>query len=838
MMGFLDKFFGDNTQKELGKLKPLTAKINALEPDFERLTSQELKEKTSQFRERFSQGETLDDLLPEAFAAVREAAKRTINQRHFDVQLMGGIILHQGKITEMKTGEGKTLVATLPLYLNALSGKGCHLVTVNDYLARRDADWMGAIYDYLGLKVAAIGHDMSLLYSKQTDEENPMLDVKNLVPITRREAYQADITYGTNNEFGFDYLRDNMVYDFSQMSQRGHFFGIIDEVDSILIDEARTPLIISAPAEESAALYQKFAALVPNLQPEKDYQVDEKMRSVILTDAGMKKMEGLLGLANIYDPKHIELVHHLEEALKAKVLFKKDRDYVVKEGEIVIVDEFTGRMLPGRRYSEGLHQAIEAKEGVEIKRESDTLATISFQNYFRLYEKLSGMTGTAATEKEEFYKIYGLDVVSIPTHKPMIRRDLPDKIYKTEAAKFQAIVAEIKERSGKGQPILVGTISIEKNEHLSGILKKAGVKHEILNAKNHEREAHIIAQAGRKGAVTVATNMAGRGVDIVLGGNPPDANEAKEVKNLGGLHVLGTERHEARRIDNQLRGRSGRQGDPGSSMFYVSLEDDLMRVFGGERLKNLMTTLKMPEDFPIEHSLVSRSIESAQKRVEGHNFDTRKHLVEYDDVMNKHRVHIYKKRRAVLENGALKEGVLELFNEEGKKVFKEKEERLGSEVWANVIKIVYLRVIDSNFVRHLNSMEVLREGIGLRGYGQHDPLTEYKHEAYNLFQYLETSINQELVDILLHLEPAAGTTPRPPQDFGQQTTVPLASVKEASTSSAQPTGGVAVTVRQKGNVLEQTPGSIYPKTGRNQPCPCGATKPDGQPLKYKHCHGR
>ncbi|MBI4029897.1 preprotein translocase subunit SecA, partial [Candidatus Berkelbacteria bacterium] len=495
MMGFLDKFFGDNTQKELGKLKPLTAKINALEPDFERLTSQELKEKTSQFRERFSQGETLDDLLPEAFAAVREAAKRTINQRHFDVQLMGGIILHQGKITEMKTGEGKTLVATLPLYLNALSGKGCHLVTVNDYLARRDADWMGAIYDYLGLKVAAIGHDMSLLYSKQTDEENPMLDVKNLVPITRREAYQADITYGTNNEFGFDYLRDNMVYDFSQMSQRGHFFGIIDEVDSILIDEARTPLIISAPAEESAALYQKFAALVPNLQPEKDYQVDEKMRSVILTDAGMKKMEGLLGLANIYDPKHIELVHHLEEALKAKVLFKKDRDYVVKEGEIVIVDEFTGRMLPGRRYSEGLHQAIEAKEGVEIKRESDTLATISFQNYFRLYEKLSGMTGTAATEKEEFYKIYGLDVVSIPTHKPMIRRDLPDKIYKTEAAKFQAIVAEIKERSGKGQPILVGTISIEKNEHLSGILKKAGVKHEILNAKNHEREAHIIAQA-------------------------------------------------------------------------------------------------------------------------------------------------------------------------------------------------------------------------------------------------------------------------------------------------------------------------------------------------------
>ncbi|MDO8686607.1 MAG: preprotein translocase subunit SecA, partial [Candidatus Berkelbacteria bacterium] len=620
-MGFFSSIFGSN-EGVVKKMQPQIDKINSFEKELEKLSDDQLKNKTSEFKERLSKGETLDDILPEAFACVREAAKRTIKQRHYDVQLVGGIVLHQGKIAEMKTGEGKTLVATLPLYLNALEGKGVHLITVNDYLAKFHAQWMGAIYDKLGVSCAAIEHDKSWIFNPKNSDAAPNSDQtwKNLWEISRKEAYAADITYGTNNEFGFDYLRDNMVQSLEQMVQRDVHYAIVDEVDSILIDEARTPLIISAPAEESAALYQQFAMLVPQLKEKEEYELDEKMRAVTLTNAGMDKIEKLLGMKNIYSQESINLVHHLEEALIAHVIYKKDKDYVVKDGEIIIVDEFTGRLMPGRRYSEGLHQAIEAKEGVEVQRESDTLATISFQNLFRMYKKLAGMTGTASTEAEEFWKIYKLDVVEIPTNKDCIRKDSQDFIYKSEDAKFDAVVNEITEKNNKGQPVLVGTISIEKSEKLSRMLKRNGVKHEVLNAKHHEREAKIIAQAGRKGAVTVATNMAGRGVDILLGGTPLNKKEHDEVTKIGGLHIIGTERHEARRIDNQLRGRAGRQGDPGSSQFFVSMDDDLMRVFGGDRMKNLMNTLKMPDDMPIEHSLISRSIESAQKKVEGHNF--------------------------------------------------------------------------------------------------------------------------------------------------------------------------------------------------------------------------
>ena len=882
MLGFLGKIF-DSNEKVIGQLKPTVEKINSLEAEYQKLNDNQLKEKTKEFKERLNPpaggGETLDDILPEAFALVREAAKRALGQRHFDVQLIGGIVLHSGKIAEMKTGEGKTLVATLPLYLNALEGKGAHLVTVNDYLARFHCAWMGPIYDKLGLKAAVINHESSFLFTPKKRDVDPVsIEYENLLPISRKEAYAADITYGTNNEFGFDYLRDNMIQTLEQMVQRDLHYAIVDEVDSILIDEARTPLIISAPAEESASLYRQFALMVPKLKEKEDYTVDEKMRAVSLTDAGMKKVESMLGLQTIYDTKSIQLVHHLEEALIAHALYKKDKNYVVKEGEVIIVDEFTGRLMPGRRYSEGLHQAIEAKEGVEVQRESDTLATISFQNLFRMYKKLAGMTGTAETEAEEFFKIYKLDVVVIPTNKEMIRKNFQDQIYKTEESKFNAVASEIQKRSEVGQPVLVGTISIEKSEKLSRMLKRMGVKHEVLNAKHHEREAKIIAQAGRPGNVTVATNMAGRGVDIVLGGAPFDKKEHENVVKAGGLHVLGTERHEARRIDNQLRGRSGRQGDPGSSQFYVSMEDDLMRIFGGEKMLNLMNTLRLPDDMPIEHGIISRSIESAQKKVEGHNFDIRKHLVEYDDVANKHRQAIYTKRREILEglsrvgeakaDGDIHQKILDLMNDEARKEYQAKYERVGKETMDQVERLVYLRSIDTMWVEHLNAMDILREGIGLRGYGQRDPLVEYKAEAYRLFQKLTGNINAQVVEILLKAEiqpqprrlaveqPARALQMRGADEqmaagtFGNVQQEQAASSVPAIENASQPNrvpgtreegsgSGVEVTVRKRGEARPTTSsGGIFPKVGRNEPCPCGAKKPDGHPVKYKHCHGK
>ncbi|PIQ80402.1 MAG: preprotein translocase subunit SecA, partial [Parcubacteria group bacterium CG11_big_fil_rev_8_21_14_0_20_41_14] len=648
MMSFIDKILGDPGDKHIKKkLNPLVEKINSLEKEFQSKSDDQLKAVTEELRSELKNGKTLDQILPRAFAAVREAAKRTLGMRHFDVQLIGGMVLNQGDIAEMRTGEGKTLVATLATYLNALEGKGAHVVTVNDYLARRDAVWMAQVYDFLGLSVGVIQHEKSYLYDnsvKAASDEiaDPAtlmveIDYDHLRPASRKEAYQADITYGTNNEFGFDYLRDNMVSKVEQMVQRPFNFAIVDEVDSILIDEARTPLIISAPDNRPIDLYYKYAKLVKQLKENEDYNIDEKMRSSTLSEQGIKKMEQWLGVENIYTDAGLDSVHHIEQALKANTLFEKDKDYVEQDNEIIIVDEFTGRLMQGRRYSEGLHQAIEAKEGVEIKRESRTLATITFQNYFRLYPKLAGMTGTAKTEEEEFRRIYNLDVYVIPTNKPIERLDHQDRVYKSSKGKYEALVREIKKRQDKGQPVLVGTISIEQNEEFSEILRHAGVKHEILNAKNHEREAEIIAQAGAKSSVTLATNMAGRGVDIVLGGAPFDKELAVEVKRLGGLHVLGTERHEARRIDNQLRGRSGRQGDPGSSQFFISVEDDLMRIFGSDRIKNMMNRLGVPEDMPIENKMVSRAIESAQKKVEGNNFDIRKHVVQYDDVMNMHR---------------------------------------------------------------------------------------------------------------------------------------------------------------------------------------------------------
>jgi len=677
-MSLLTKIFGDPNAKVVRQMDPIVVKINALEADFVRLTNDELRAKTEAFRGRLPK-ETLDEVLPEAFAAVREAAKRTLGQRHYDVQLKGGVALHRGHIAEMRTGEGKTLTATLAVYLNALTGEGVHLVTVNDYLARRDTVWMGQIYHALGLSVGVIQHQSASFrydpsYGGQSEraDEGTARDVTRdmtgsfkvqydyLRPCARQEAYACDITYGTNNEFGFDYLRDNMVPRLSDMVQRGHVYAIVDEVDSILVDEARTPLIISAPAEEATETYYQFARLVKQLTKEEDYQVDEKLRSAFLTDNGIKKMEQWLHLDNIYAHGNVRMVHHMEEALRAHALFHRDRQYVVENNEVVIIDEFTGRKMPGRRYSEGLHQAIEAQEGVPIQRESQTMATITFQNYFRLYKKLAGMTGTAVTEAEEFGKIYNLEVVVMPTNKVDQRVDHPDRIYRTEAAKFIAVVKHVKELHERGQPVLLGTISIEKNEELGKLLEREGIPFQMLNAKNHEREGEIIAQAGSLGAVTLATNMAGRGVDIVLGGNPPDADGAARVRELGGLFVLGTERHESRRIDNQLRGRAGRQGDPGATQFYVSVEDDLMRIFAGDRIGNMMRRLKVPEDVPIEAKMVSRALETAQKKVEGHNFDIRKHLLEYDDVLNKHREAIYRRRRELLQ---LTEGQLEVTSE-------------------------------------------------------------------------------------------------------------------------------------------------------------------------------
>lgn len=669
-MSILTKLFGDPNVREVNKLKQVIAQVNQREPEFQALSDEALRAKTAEFRSRLQSGTTLDALIPEAFAAAREAARRAMGQRHYDVQLIGALALHNGNIAEMRTGEGKTLTATPAAYLNALVGKGVHVITVNDYLARRDAVWMGQVYHALGMTVACIQHAQSFIYDPNFksepvhDEERDAtgsfrVDMDYMRPVTRREAYAADITYGTNNEFGFDYLRDNMVRDLAEMVQRDLHFAIVDEVDSILIDEARTPLIISSPAQEPAELYYRFADLVKPLVAGQDYKHDEKLKTVSITEEGIAKIEKGLGIENLYANGGVRLVHHLEQALRAEVIFKIDRDYVVKDGEVLIVDEFTGRIMQGRRYSEGLHQAIEAKEHVTIQRESVTMATVTFQNYFRLYTKISGMTGTAATEAEEFHKIYKLDVLSIPTHRGNKRDDLRDRVYKNELGKFKAVVREIKARYEKKQPVLVGTVSIEKNELLSELLRMEGIPHNVLNAKNHEREGEIIAQAGKPGAVTIATNMAGRGVDIILGGNPPDKTVAEEIRALGGLHVLGTERHESRRIDNQLRGRAGRQGDPGSTQFYVSMEDDLMRIFGSDRIKNMMERLGLPDDEAIENGMLTRSLEQAQRKVEGHNFDIRKHLLEYDDVLNKHRMVVYRKRRELLElaNQPTKENV-------------------------------------------------------------------------------------------------------------------------------------------------------------------------------------
>ncbi len=843
MLKWLGKLV-DSNEKELNRIRPVVERVNSLETEFQGLSDADLKARTSQFRERLQNGGTLDELLPEAFAAVREAARRTIGQRHFDVQLIGGAVLHQGKISEMKTGEGKTLVATLPLYLNTLEEKGCHLVTVNDYLAKRDPNWMGPIFQALGVSVASIGHESSFMYdpSRQSGDSR----WPNLHPITRRQAYEADITYGTNHEFGFDHLRDNMVLDLSQCVQRPLNYAIVDEVDNILIDEARTPLIISGPAEEATQKYYLFARLVQRLSKEEDYVIDEKTKSVSLTDEGNEKTEkllrkeGLLKSSNLYDASNHHLTHYLENALKAYVVFRRDKDYVVKDGQVIIVDEFTGRLMLGRRYSEGLHQAIEAKEGVKIQRESLTLATITLQNYFRLYSKLAGMTGTAATEAEEFHKIYKLEVVAIPTNKAMIRKDLPDLIYKTEAAKFEAVATEVETHHKDNRPVLIGTVSIEKNELLSEKLKRKGVPHQVLNAKFHEKEASIIKDAGQLGAVTVATNMAGRGVDIVLGPG---------VVEKGGLQVIGTERHEARRIDNQLRGRSGRQGDPGSSRFFVSLEDDIIRRFGGDRIKGLMEWAGMEENTPIEHPIINKAIENAQVKTEGYHFEVRKHLVEYDDVVNKHREVIYGERKSILSGADLKSNVLDAVHEEisnvvsyflgrkdvekkdypgllaevalifplpadatpesiqdrsnkdieswlteiADKTYEEREQKAGVENMRILERLIMLRTIDNLWIQHLTMMENIRQGIGLRAIGQSDPLIAYKREGHALFQSLLAAIRADIARTIYRVD-VVSQKPAPRQE------------------------------------LAAVPGQ---KTiGRNDPCPCGSGK------KYKKCHGK
>ena len=877
MLKGLTNILGNSNEKALKKLEPVAEEIGRLEAEVRALSDEELRAKTDEFRGRLQSGEALDDILPEAFAVVREASKRTMGMRHFDVQLMGGTVLHHGKIAEMKTGEGKTLVATLPVYLNALVGRGAHLVTVNDYLAKRDTQWMGAVYHFLGLSVGCLQHNASYLFDPAIESEDPSF--KLLRPVFRKEAYHADITYGTNNEFGFDYLRDNMAGDLSQKVQRELYYAIVDEVDNILIDEARTPLIISGPAQESAQLYLTFAKLAPRLSENRDYTIDEKRRVVSLTETGIASLEKWLKLGNLYDPQNYYLTHFVENALRAEVLFKRDRDYVVRSGEVVIVDEFTGRLMTGRRYSDGLHQAIEAKEGVKVQRETITYATITLQNYFRMYQKLAGMTGTAVTEAEEFWKIYKLEVVAVATNKPMIREDRGDFIYQTEDAKYLAIVEEISEANKREQPVLVGTTDIAKSERISDMLDRQGVKHQVLNAKHHEREAHIVVQAGRPGAVTVATNMAGRGTDIVLGGNPSGLNIAEEewqadhdkVVSLGGLHIIGTERHEARRIDNQLRGRAGRQGDPGSSRFYVSLEDDLMRRFGGERIQNLMTWAKMDVDVPIENRMVSKSIEAAQVKVEAHHFEIRKHLVDFDDVVNRHREVIYTERDKVLSGSDMKANIRSMITQEIEglvadhlsardsenwdlgvfigevsamfplppdmatpeqialvdreevstrlvdhvdEVYMQREGEIGEEEFRTVERAVMLRTIDSNWVEHLTAMENLRQGIGLHAYGQRDPLVMFKREGYEMFERLLAKIQRDVARTILRVE--LRVDGRPAQRPNQLAATRAPVMSGATSGGSRP--------RSPGPQGGQ-------KTGRNDSCPCGSGK------KYKRCHG-
>jgi len=882
MVGALiKKIVGSKNERELKRIRPLVYQISQLETKVSPLSDDQLRAKTSEFKERVERGESLDEILPEAFSVVREAGKRTLGERHFDVQLIGGIVLHEGKIAEMATGEGKTLVATLPAYLNALEGKGVHIVTVNDYLAKRDSEWMGAIYRFLGLSVGVIVHELN-------DQE-------------RKKAYGCDITYGTNNEFGFDYLRDNMKFDIEDYVQRDLNFAIVDEVDSILVDEARTPLIISGPAEESTDKYYKINRIIPSLKEGKDYQLEEKSHTAFLTEEGVGHVEKLIKMENLYDPNNIETLHHVNQALKAHTLFKRDVDYVVKDGQVVIVDEFTGRLMPGRRWSDGLHQAVEAKENVRIENENQTLATITFQNYFRMFRKLAGMTGTADTEAAEFHKIYNLDVVVIPTNMPLIRTNHSDVIYKTEEEKFRAVVREIEELNQLGRPVLVGTISIEKSEGLSHLLKKRGIPHNVLNAKHHEQEAEIIAQAGRVGAVTLSTNMAGRGTDILLGGNPKflaktlvkdeEADEEalrkvyekalqtvqkekEKVIGLGGLHVLGTERHEARRIDNQLRGRSGRQGDPGSSRFYLSLQDDLLRIFGSERISGIMDRLGMEEDQPIEHRLVTRAIENAQKKVEAHNFEIRKHLLEYDNVMNQQREVIYSQRREVLGGEDLKESVMEIVEEqtegivdlfvdqkghpedwdmkglqdavyqefsfrwslpaagdglnrdhlkemilqEAQAIYRKKEEEFGEPMLRYLEKVIMLQAIDHHWKDHLLSVDQLKEGIGLRGYGQKDPKIEYQKEAYQMFVEMLDRIKKDTVEKLFAIQIAKEKEAQEIKLERKQTFVMSRGQESAQSGGGETEDGKGVTIRREGK-----------KIGRNDPCPCGSGK------KYKKC---
>ena len=765
-MKWLDRFFGPTYEKELKALKPLVEAINSKEKIYEPLSLEELKGQTNLLKEKIEEGSSLDDILVEAFSVVRESAKRTLGLRHYDVQLIGGMLLHRGKITEMRTGEGKTLVGTLPAYLNALTENGVHIITVNDYLARRDAVWMGQVYAALGLSVGVINHETSYIYDETHAEHDAERDQEGaykvqydfLRPCTRQEAYQADVTYGTNNEFGFDYLRDNIEFNPDKIRQKSHTYAIIDEIDSILIDEARTPLIISAPAEQSENLYKMFKDVADQLQQDEHYTVDEKLKSATLNDAGIEKAEKILGIDNIYTDKGIKYVHHLETAVRAKALYFRDKEYVVRDGEAVIVDEFTGRLQPGRRWSEGLHQAIEAKEGVTIQKESKTYASVTYQNYFRLYKKLSGMTGTALTSEEEFYTVYGLEVVPVPTNQQVNRIDRNDLIFQTESGKIKALIKKIKEVNETGQPILVGSASIDKNELISAALTKANLKHELLNAKNHEREGEVIADAGRKGAITLATNMAGRGVDIKLGGGTATKEETAEVLKLGGLFVLGTERHEARRIDNQLRGRSGRQGDPGETQFFVSMEDSLMRVFGGDRIKNLMGTFRIPEDQPIENRMITKQLEGAQTRIEGFHFDARKQVLAYDDILNKQREVIYDKRRKLL-TGSMEEveSTLEEVIEElpaAKIAIDKKREEFDTQTWQDLIRRLILQVTDIVWVEHLEVMGYTRSSVNLRAYGQRDPLIEYRKEGNRLFKEMQTETLHRIAEVIPRLQTA------------------------------------------------------------------------------------
>ncbi len=894
------KIFGSKNDRELKRIVPVIDQIRELESQMQALSDEGLREKTFSFKDRLTKGETLDDILPEAFAVVREASIRVLGMRHFDSQMIGGFVLHEGKIAEMKTGEGKTLVATLPVYLNALEGKGVHVVTVNDYLARRDSEWMGRVYRFLGLSVGVIVHGLN-------DEQ-------------RRTSYHADVTYGTNNEFGFDYLRDNMKFDLASCVQRGLHYAIVDEVDSILIDEARTPLIISGPSEVSTHQYYQIDQVIPQLTRETHFTIDEKIRSASLTEAGVAQVEKILGIENLYDPQQIETLHHVEQALRAHALFKRDVDYVVKDGEVVIVDEFTGRQMPGRRWSDGLHQAIEAKEKVQVENENQTLATISFQNYFRMYQKLSGMTGTADTEAAEFGKIYNLEVMVIPPNRPMIRKDDADMIYKNEKGKFKAVIKEVEDCHQRGQPVLVGTISIEKSELLAGMLSRRGIRHSVLNAKHHEKEAEIVAQAGRFGAVTISTNMAGRGTDILLGGNPeflakskirPEENpeeyfkiceefkkncedEKRKVMDAGGLHIIGTERHESRRIDNQLRGRAGRQGDPGSSRFYISLEDDLMRIFGSDRIAGMMDRLGMEEDEPIFHPWITKAIESSQKKVEAHNFDSRKNLLEFDDVMNQQRSTVYKLRRELLAGIGTQDKVTDLIDQWAEKIpmdfepdrgeewnvkalndqlfkvfgarleslpsptiglsmdevgekiyhhalslYEAKEKNVGSDVLRHVERVLMLQTLDALWKDHLLSMDHLRDGIGLRGYAQKDPIVEYKREGFNLFEKMMIRFTEDALEkvfrVQIHIEKAPAPQPIAPSNASQpelqKPVFPGAFPSSAPTPALRPAAANPVS---KQAYIQTATGSLQreaPKVRRNESCPCGSGK------KYKKCCG-